>query len=93
MYWASTDGMRQVKIEIHSNLAFWGLAMWDTCLCGIDFLGTAKHLLRCISSGDVGHLAMWDSWDRPLSVPLVQVRLIFDYIFGLKFDKLTHSVS
>ncbi len=26
----------------------------------------------------VGHLAMWDSWDGPLSAPFIQVRLYID---------------
>ncbi len=43
------------------------LVVWDTCLRGTVFFGTAKHLLLCTSCGYVGYLAMWDSWDGPLS--------------------------
>ncbi len=57
------------------------LAMWDTCLCRTVFLGTVKYILLCTSPGDVEHLAMWDSWVGPLTVPLIQVRLYFVFLF------------
>ncbi len=47
---------------------------------GTVFLGTtAKHLIALHRPWlYVGHLAMWDSWDGPFNVQLIQVRLLVE---------------
>ncbi len=45
---------------MQSNLAIWDFAVWDTCLRGTDFLGTAELALQkprlCGTPGYVGQL-------------------------------------